>query len=77
MCNKTGEATNINNEILQRQRLRQKHLIGITGDTFTADIKYHPNCLSNYLLKFKQEVELIVNDEHDLIKKLIKCSEIL
>ena len=38
MCNKTGEATNINNEILQRQRLRQKHLIGITGDTFTADI---------------------------------------
>lgn len=77
MCNKTGEGTNINNEILQRQRLRQEYLIGITGDTFAADIKYHPNCLSNYLLKFKQEVELIVNDEHDFIKKLIKFSETL
>ena len=35
---------------------------------FAADIKYYSNCLSNYLLKFKQEVELTVNDEHDYTK---------
>ena len=35
---------------------------------FAADIKYYSNCPSNYLLKFKQEVELTVNDEHDYTK---------
>ena len=35
------------------------------GDIFAADIMYHSNCLSNYLLKFKREVELIMNDQQD------------
>ena len=52
-------------------------LLETAGDIFAADIKYHSNCLSNHLLKFKREVELIVNDEHDLLKPkiLVKCSE--
>ena len=37
-------------------------------DIFAADIKYHSNFRSNYLLKFKRQVELIVNDEHDFTK---------
>ena len=30
-----------------------------------VSLKYHPNYLSSYLLKFKEEVESIVNDKHD------------
>ena len=36
------------------------------GDVFAADILYHSNCLSNYLLKFKREVELIIDGKDDL-----------
>ena len=43
-------------------------LLETAGDIFAADIKYHSNCLSNYLLNFKREVELIVSDEHDFTK---------
>ena len=43
-------------------------LLETAGDIFAADIKYHSNCLSNYLLKFKREVEWIVNGEHDFTK---------
>ena len=45
-------------------------LLETGGDIFAADIKYHSNCLSNYLLKFKREVgvELVVNDEHGFTK---------
>lgn len=43
-------------------------LLETAGDIFAADIKYHSNCLSNFLLKFKRKVELIVNDKHDFTK---------
>ena len=43
-------------------------LLETAGNIFTADIKYHSNCPCNYLLKFKQEVELIVNDKYNFIK---------
>ena len=45
-------------------------LLETGGDIFAADIKYHSNCLSNYLLKFKREVgvELVVHDEHGSTK---------
>ena len=41
-------------------------LLETAGDIFATDIKYHSNCPCNYL--FKQEVELIVNDEHNFTK---------
>ena len=32
----------------------------IPGDVFVADVMYHKNCLSGYVLKFRQGVELIM-----------------
>ena len=43
-------------------------LLETSGDVFAADIMYHPNCLRNYLLRFKREVEFIVNDDDDFAK---------
>ena len=43
-------------------------LLETAGDIFAADIKYHSTFLSNYLLKFKREVELTRNDENDFTK---------
>ena len=43
-------------------------LLETAGDIFAADIKQQPNCFRHYLLKFKQEVQLIVNDEYNFTK---------
>ena len=32
------------------------------GDVFAADVMYHKNCLSGYVLKFKREVEQIMSE---------------
>lgn len=36
------------------------------GDIFAADLVYHSNCLSNYILRFKRDIELLMNDKDDL-----------
>ena len=35
------------------------------GDVFAADILYHRNCLSNYILKFRRDLQLIMDNEED------------
>ena len=40
-------------------------LLGSPGDIFAVDIMYHKNCLSNYLRKFKREVEMIMDPPLD------------
>ena len=35
------------------------------GDVFAADILYHRNCLSNYILKFQRDLQLIMDNEED------------
>ena len=35
------------------------------GDIFAADIMYHSNCLSSYILPFKRELQQL-NDQDDL-----------
>ena len=35
-------------------------------DLFVADVLYHKNCLSGYVLKLKREVELIMRDTDDI-----------
>ena len=37
-----------------------------SGDIFAANVMYHKNCLGGYVLKFKQEVELIMRDSDDI-----------
>ena len=36
------------------------------GDVFAADIMYHSNCLSSYILHFKRELRQLINDQDDL-----------
>ena len=33
------------------------------GDVFAADVYYHTNCYSSYILKFKREVEKLLEDD--------------
>ena len=35
-------------------------LMGKPGDVFAADVLYHRNCLSSYILKFKRELETLI-----------------
>lgn len=41
-------------------------LLETIGDIFAADLTYHSNCLSNDILEFKREVEILMNDQDDL-----------
>ena len=34
--------------------------MGKPGDVFAADVLYHRNCLSSYILKFKRELETLI-----------------
>ena len=36
------------------------------GDAFAADIMYHSNCLSSYILRFKRKLRQLLNDQDDL-----------
>ena len=36
------------------------------GDVFAADINYHSNCLSSYILYFKGELRKLINHQDDL-----------
>ena len=38
-------------------------LLGNIGDVFAADILYHKNCMSSYILKFDREVEQLINSD--------------
>ena len=42
------------------------------GNVFAANVMFHKNCLGGYVLKFKQEVELIMRDSDDIEDK---CTE--
>ena len=38
-------------------------LFGNIGDVFAADILYHKNCMSSYILKFDREVDQLINSD--------------
>jgi len=40
-------------------------LLESPGDVFAADIMYHNNCLSSYILKFKRDIELMTAESED------------
>ena len=41
--------------------------MGKPGDVFAADILYHRNCLNSYILKFKHELETLMNESSMVI----------
>jgi len=44
-------------------------LLETPGDVFAADILYHNNCLSGYILKFKREIEIMTSEIEDNFTK--------
>ena len=47
----------------------------ITGGIFAADVMYHKNCMTNYILKFQRHVSEILDDnddqcDHSIIEEL-------
>ena len=36
-----------------------------TGDILTANVIYHKNCMSNYIVKFERDVGEILHDNND------------
>ena len=37
------------------------------GDIFAADVMYHRNCLSSYVIKFKRDLEIIFEEHEDQV----------
>ena len=49
-------------------------LLESPGDVFAADILYHKNCTSSYILKFKRELELLMMDDEDNVDDSVEAS---
>ena len=41
----------------------RRSLLGNIGDVFAADVLYHKNCMSSYILKFDRELDQLINSD--------------
>ena len=48
-------------------------LLESPGDVFAADIPYHKNCMSSYILKFKRELEWVMMDDEDNVDDSVEA----